>query len=92
MSVRAYRINKIEFEPVDTFNFWQDEDFVNFLDSHGLLQGLNENGVGIIEVPVKILRKALKKPEISKGLKNSLKWDIAWAERNNQKYVQYYCF
>ena len=43
MSVRAYRINKIDFDKSETFNLWHDEKLVKFFDEeYGFFETMNE--------------------------------------------------
>lgn len=58
MSIRAYRINKIDFQKSETFNLWHDKALVEFLNSRiNLYASLDENGCGIVEIPIEILEK-----------------------------------
>ena len=56
MSVRAYRVNKVELEEASTFNIWHDDKLVNYLD---IMCDMNENG-GYVEVAVGALKDAIK--------------------------------
>jgi hypothetical protein len=103
MSVRAYRINTIDYEDVPTWNTWH-EDLIGWLMEHeDFWDGRNDDGVGIIEVSTDALKKALaalKAGEITSPLGDAVeaaevKWvekqiraDLKWAKAN---VIQYYC-
>jgi len=98
MSVRAYLIKKIDYAKEDTFNLWHHDKLMKFLERYSFYESLNE-GCGITEVSVKILKEALeqdladendKKEE--KYIKDNIKKDIAWAKKRGEEYIQYYCF
>ncbi len=92
MSVRAYRINKINYENEETFNLWHDEELTDFFEKEGLFETLNE-GSGITELSVETLKNALKEiKDLPNDIIKSLKKDIVWAKKNNEDYIQYYCF
>ncbi|MCD6390913.1 MAG: hypothetical protein J7L92_02810 [Dehalococcoidia bacterium] len=83
MSVRAYRVIKIEHAQPNTFNLWHDDKLVEFLDKeYGFFEGLNESG-GLTEVPIEALKRALKE---------ALTKDIEACCKEGEEYVQYYCF
>ncbi|HOJ15933.1 MAG TPA: hypothetical protein PLJ17_02205 [Syntrophorhabdaceae bacterium] len=91
MSVRAYRINKIDYEKSDTFNLWHHVGLVEILEDHGLLLQLNEDLNGILSIPVDLLEKIAKEhPDITDQT-NLLK-DIEWAKALGEYDVTYYCF
>ena len=90
MSVRAYRVNKIEHEESDTFNLWHDDKLVDFLDrEYGFFERLSD-GTGLVEVPIEALKEALEKVEMDDELKEAIKQDIE--ARRDDGYVTYYCF
>ena len=90
MSVRAYRVNKIEHEESDTFNLWHDDKLVDFLDrEYGFFERLSD-GTGLVEVPIEALKEALEKVEMDDELKEAIKRDIE--ARRDDGYVTYYCF
>ena len=61
MSVRAHRINKIEWEQGETFNLYHDEELNSFFeDEYNFYESLPE-GTGITELPVKALKDAIIK-------------------------------
>ncbi|GAH58348.1 unnamed protein product [marine sediment metagenome] len=91
MSVRAFRVKKIEHEKSDTFNLWHDDKLVDFLDSEcGFFVGLTSEGTGLVEVPVEALQKALEKLELDDELRKAVTEDIEACRDDG--YVTYYCF
>lgn len=91
MSVRAYRVKKIEHEEGDTFNLWHDDKLVDFLDSEcDFFAGLTNDGTGLVEVPIEALQEALQKVEMDKELKEAIQRDIEACRDDG--YVTYYCF
>ena len=93
MSVRAYRINKIDTKENNTFNLWHDNKLKDFFDTeYGLFESMTE-GCGITELPVKALKRALKEVKgLEKYIKEEIEDDIKWAEKKGEDYIQYYCF
>jgi hypothetical protein len=92
MSVRAHRIKKIDFEKQETFNLWHDEKLMDFLNEHGIYDTLNEC-CGLTELPVSVLEEAIKEvKELDKYTRKAIEKDIAWAKKNKEDYIQYYCF
>jgi len=94
MSVRAYRVIKIECAQPNSFNLWHDDKLVDFLDrEYGFFEGMNEGG-GLTGVPVEGLKEALAKPELELGedVIEALKRDIEAADQEGDEYIQYYCY
>ena len=92
MSAKAYRVIKIEHAKEDTFNLWHDDKLVEFFDNeYGLYDKLSE-GMGLAELPVKALERALVEVPMDEELKESLRKDIGVCKAENEDYVQYYCF
>lgn len=90
MSVRAYRVNKIDHQEANTFNLWHDDKLIDFLDSeYGFYEGLTGNGTGLVELPIEALEEAIKKLELDDDLVNALKRDIEACESG---YITYYCY
>jgi len=102
MSVRAYRINKIDFERSETFNLWHDEFVRDFFEGEGFFESLVDSGgigeisVGALQELSKLLEEKAKKDKKNKEYWQSLKWsidkDIEWAKQKSNEYVSYYCF
>jgi len=101
MSVRAYRINKIDFEKSETFNLWHDEFVRDFFEGEGFFENFSDSG-GIGEISVEALKELSnlleekiakeKDKEYWKALKKMIDKDIKWAEERNEEWISYYCF
>ena len=85
MSVRAYKVNRIEHEGRETFNLWYDEEVMEWLGD----LGLNEDGFGLIEVRRKDIEGTLEE-----GCEGRLRevLEKMLEDCGNEDYVQYYCF
>jgi hypothetical protein len=59
MSVRAYRLIRMETEREATFNLWRDTEFMHLLGRQVLYQ-LDETGTGLISLDLHSLQTALK--------------------------------
>ncbi len=91
MSVRAYRVKKIDYVTPNSFNLWHDDKLVDFLDSEcDFFAGLTNEGTGLVEVPVEALQKAVEKLELDDELRKALMKDIEACRDDG--YVTYYCF
>lgn len=91
MSVRAYRVNKIEHEWESTFNLWHDDKLVEFLErDYGLYEGMSNDGNGLVELPIEALEKAVKQLNLDEELVKALKRDIEACRKSG--YVTYYCY
>ena len=90
MSIRAYRVKKIEHEQSDSFNLWHDEGLVEFLEKEGCLSQLNDDLCGLVEVPIDVLKEALQKVNMSEETKASISKDIETCQDAGG--VTYYCF
>lgn len=97
MSVRAYRVIEIKFaEP--SFNVYEDQKLVNFIEAEseaGFYPYLNDYGSGEVDVPLKVLRKAVRmasKLELSEETVKHLKEDVASAKAKKDESVTYSCF
>ena len=93
MSVRAYKVIKIEREQSPTFNLWHDEKLVEYLDAtdHGVHAQLNANGAGMLEFTIEELQGAVdraKELELDSDTVAALKQDIA----NGDEFIEYECF
>ena len=88
MSIRAYRAEiKTEKEP--SFNLWNDEKLCDFLAKPFLFLGAEG---GLISVEVNKIEEALDVLDLSEHIKNALKKDIEYAQKNNEEYITYYCY
>jgi hypothetical protein len=83
MGVGAHRIIKLEYE----YSFPIGE-LLRYID----IDELNFNASGVIEIPVKDLKRALRDEDIRKETKKSIRDDIKTAEAQGNDYVSYYCF
>jgi len=96
MSVRAYRIIEIKTEEKPSFNLWHDHNLRNFLDEDGeLYSHLDSDGTGMAEVPVKILKRAVKMAvelNLDEKTVNQLKKDIAAAKSSKDECIAYFCY
>jgi len=90
MSVRAYRINNIDYAEENTFNLWHDTELLEFIDEKEGF-GANQTDGGIGEVSVETLKEILRKVKLEKWVKDNIKKDIEWAKKNEKEYIQYYC-
>lgn len=93
MSVRAYKIKKIEWEENPSFNLWHDDKLMFLIEKTIDLQ-LDESGSGYIEIPVETLKEVVPK---LKGTKEEdrikyLQRDIRQAEANGDSHIEYMCF
>ena len=98
MSIWAHRVNQIEYAEEPSFNIFRDQallDFLNDQDEEGLLSERILSGSGMVDVPVKALRKAVRssgKLGLSGHTISALRQDIAFAESKKQDSVHYDCF
>ena len=97
MSVRAYRVVQVTFAD-PSFNVYQDQKLVNFIETEseaGFYPYLNDYGSGEVDVPLKVLRKAIRmasKLDLSEETIKLLKEDITFARANKDESVTYSCF
>lgn len=92
MSIRAYRINKIELKEQNTFNLWHEKKLMDELESDGYLSEQSENG-GRIVLPVEYIKELLEKVEIEdEHVKKEFLDDIEWAKKVGVDYVSYDCY
>jgi CRISPR/Cas system CSM-associated protein Csm4 (group 5 of RAMP superfamily) len=96
MSVRAYRIIEIKMAENPSFNFLDNEELLQFIDEKtDFIYNLSSYTSGMVEIPVKILERALKMPkklDIDENTAKRLQEDIEFAKSNNEEYVLYDCF
>jgi len=94
MSVRAYRIIEIKMEDTPSFNLWRDEDLRQFLEEEADLYCHLDADGGMVDVPVKVLKIALKKAvelNLDEITINQLEKDIAAAKSAKDESVSYLC-
>lgn len=87
MSVRAYRITKLEYDENETFNLWYDEELMSILSYS--MATLNEDGSGYMEFSKEELQEALEEAT-QERTKSILKKMIEDAKKTG--WVRYCCF
>lgn len=98
MSMWAHRVNRIEYAKEASFNVFEDEvllDMLDDLDDEEMLKDLILSEAGMVDVPVKALRKVLRssaKLQLAEETIRALKEDIAFARSQNEDVVVYDCF
>ena len=92
MSVKAYRIIKIQTVDVESFNLWHDYNIVNLLERGGWLASLDYDGCGLLDLSIGVLREILELDNLEPDTRVALKEDVKLAEQNNNAYVRYYCY
>jgi len=88
MSVRAYRVKQIDFEDSESFNLWHDRKLMDFLDREYDFSGSLNGGSGMVELPIKALKEAIKL-DLGEDTVKALQRDI---EACQDEYITYYCF
>lgn len=95
MGIRAYRILEIRKMESPTFSLNDAELFMEFLRENGELSNLNDDGYGIVELPVSLLEQFVSEKHFvedsSDYLIAAIKNDIRWAKDWNEEYLRYYC-
>jgi hypothetical protein len=94
MSINAYPVIDIKMGNV-SFNLFRDGSLADFLDNEIQLYGRIHDGTGIIDIPVKILTKALRQSEklnLSEKTMKRLQSDVEHAKTSKDEIVTYYCF
>ena len=94
MSINAYRIIDIKMGKASLY-LYRDISLADFLDAEMQLYGSIHEGTGMIDVPVKILKKALRisaKLNLGEKTVKRLQSDIESAKSNKDDVVTYYCF
>jgi hypothetical protein len=92
MSIRAYRVIKIEHAQPNTFNLWHDDKLVEFFDrEYGFFESMTE-GTGLTQLPIEALERVLKEVPMDDDLKEALTKDIEACRKEGEEYIQYYCF
>ena len=97
MSVRAYKITKLEWEKNETFNLWHNTTLMNII-GHLIYDQLDKDGCGICEISEDEIKEAIQtledleysekeKKETKKILEKMLE-----QAKQNDGYVMYYCF
>jgi len=95
MSIRAYRIIKIERAEKSSFNMWHDTPFLEWVEDNGdFVDYRNDDGAGTYEVSVETLQKALddKTLILEDYIREAIQNDIVFAKVHEDDYVLYDCF
>ncbi|MBI4333707.1 MAG: hypothetical protein HY673_20785 [Chloroflexi bacterium] len=96
MSVRAHRVIKVRMADCESFNLNRDAKLAAFLSSsENIYDALAPDGTGILGVPVKTLKRAIKRArglELSQAVADVLKKDVAFAEGRGDDLVDYFLF
>jgi hypothetical protein len=94
MSINAYHVIDIKLGKV-SFNLSRNRNLADFLDGEMQLYGGIHEGSGLIDIPVKILKKAMRKSvelNLDEDTISQIKSDIAHAKSSKDQVVTYYCF
>jgi hypothetical protein len=94
MSINAYPVIDIELGNV-SFNLFRDRSLSDFLDTEIQLYASIHEGTGMVDIPVKILKKALRQSEklnLDEKTVNRLQYDVSRAKSSKDGVVTYYCF
>ena len=94
MSINAYPVIDIKLGNV-SFNLSRDRNLSDFLDIEMQFYGDIHEGSGLINIPVKTLKKALRQSEklnLDEKTILRLQSDIAAAKSSKDEVVTYYCF
>ena len=71
MSVRAYKVKKIELEKDETFNLWHDNEVMGYISDY-LYSQMNEDGCGIVWLDNNDAKQALKRAKKENAAKDTL--------------------
>jgi hypothetical protein len=93
MTVWAHRIIEIKRAKNPSFNFRDNQKFIQFLDEDGeFFSNVNSNGSGMVEVPIKKVVKAIKESKklgLDEETIKRLHKDISFAKNRKNKYILY---
>ena len=93
MSVRAYRVIKVERAASPTFNMWHDDKLRDFMEGENhIYEYLNMDNCGFADISVESLKDALSKAselELEDYTIEAIKSDIAWAAEQGDEYITY---
>jgi len=87
MGIRAHRVSRFEYDKC-SFSL-SNEELASFLN---LYEQLGEDGLGLVEVYVEDLKKAVEKLDLDPELKESLEDDIRFSKERGEDYIMYYLF
>lgn len=88
MSVRAYRIEKIDYTKEPSFNLWHDGGLIKWLELNTDVDLSQE----IIRISVDDAKQALKEAKLEKEVALALKNDIAAEVKRGNDWLEYFCF
>jgi hypothetical protein len=94
LSINAYPVIDLELGKV-SFNLYSDRDLSDYLDAEIELYGKIHDGSGLIDIPVKVLKKAIRRSEklsLDNNTIGRLQSDIQYAKSGKDEVVTYYCF
>ena len=94
MSINAYPVIDLELGNV-SFNLYRDRNLADYLDAEIELYGKIHDGSGLLDIPVKVLKKAMRRSEklrLDNKTIGRLRSDIQNAKSGNDEVVTYYCF
>jgi len=94
LSINAYPVIDLELGKV-SFNLYRDRNLSDYLDAEVELYGKIHDGSGLVDIPVKVLKKAMRRSEklkLDNRTIDRLQSDIAAAKSGNDEVVTYYCF
>ena len=90
MSIRAYRVKRIDLAKAPSFNLWHDDKLVDFLGRGGWIDGIGGNG-GLISIPSEVLEQAIETLPLDEDIVQSLRADIEASKAKGEDWVEYYC-
>jgi len=95
MSVRAYRVIKIETAHPESFNLWHDKEILGWLERHtDFIDNLDRDGNGLTYILVEDLERMLAEigDSLNKDTKERIEADIKFAKSRDDEVIQYYCY
>ena len=82
MSVRAYRVTRMEFVKTPSFNVNFDHNLMEYLsDKFQFFALMDDDGVGFAVIPVEALQGALMNVSMRDEVKDQLRHDIEWGKQ-----------
>ena len=92
----AHRIVEVKLANYSSFKLWDGSKLLHFFEENiDFSAKLNLNGSGQLEIPLKVLKRAVKMSktlEMDEKTVVKLKQDIDFANSKNEDYVIYECF
>ena len=105
MSVRAYRVNKIEYAKSPSWNLWSEREIMDWLEENSDVwcASTEDGGAREIEVEVEALKKLVRatrageikndeEETIDEETIHAIEADIAWAKKKREEFIRYTCF